>query len=186
MLVVMGVWLIVSPLALLYSMPGMAVSVVCGVVVLMVGLVAVKKSDYKAGLNYFSLMLGAALAVWGIAGAVLGMGAGLNEVVSGVLVAVFSYAATRFTSAYGNARFYDRGGVEMVDLKDLRIKDNTILMKANLLQSMPSTIYVRPDEVWKVLNMVTFDLIKGLPGYLIAGYRTCKEQEREAKAKAQQ
>ena len=68
----------------------------------------------------------------------------------------------------------------MVDVKSLRLKDDTILMKAMLLQSMPSTVYVRPDEVWKVLTMIPFDLIKGLPAFLIQGYRTCKLQEKEA------
>lgn len=180
-LVLMGAWLIISPIILFYPMPGMAVSIVFGVIALIIGVVVVKSAEYKPSLNYLGIVVGVGAIIWGIASAVLGMGAGLNEVVSGILIAGLSFVATRFTYAYKNARFYDRGGVEMVDLKDLRIKDGNVLMKANLLQSMPSTIYVRPDEVWKVLTMVSFDLIKGLPAYLLAGYKICKEQEKAAK-----
>ena len=59
----------------------------------------------------------------------------------------------------------------MVDVKSLRMKDDTILMKALLLQSMPSTVYVRPDEVWKVLTMIPFDLVKQLPAFLVKATR---------------
>ena len=68
----------------------------------------------------------------------------------------------------------------MVDVQSLRMKDGTILMKALLLQSMPSTVYIKPEEVWKVLTMVPFDLIKQMPVFLYQGYKACKTQDNAA------
>lgn len=107
-------------------------------------------------------------------------GAPVNEVIFGLLAALVAFGATRFTTVYDGASFYDRGGAPMVDVKSLRMKDDTILMKALLLQSMPSTVYVRPDEVWKVLTMIPFDLVKQLPGFLVKGYKDCRAQQKEA------
>ncbi len=72
-----------------------------------------------------------------------GLGAGLSEIIVGALVAALSFGATRFAHTYAGASFYDRGGAPMVDVQSLRMKDGTILMKALLLQSMPSTVYIK-------------------------------------------
>ena len=69
----------------------------------------------------------------------------------------------------------------MVDVQSLRMKDGAILMKALLLQSMPSTVYIKPEEVWKVLTMVPFDLIKQMPVFLYQGYKACKSKGDAAK-----
>ena len=95
----------------------------------------------------------------------------MSEIIVGALVAALSFGATRFAHTYAGASFCDRGGAPMVDVQSLRMKDGTILMKALLLQSMPSTVYIKPEEVWKVLTMVPFDLIKQMPVFLYQGYK---------------
>ena len=62
----------------------------------------------------------------------------------------------RFTTG---ASFYDRGGAPMVDVQSLRMKDGTILMKAFAVAvDAVDGLYASPEEVWKVLTMVPFDL----------------------------
>ena len=46
---------------------------------------------------------------------------------------------------------------------------------------MPSTVYIKPEEVWKVLTMVPFDLIKQMPVFLYQGYKACKSKGDAAK-----
>lgn len=175
--IVLGAWLIISPLLLRYAMPGLAITMCVGVATVVLGASAFSAKAYRPVVNYVIAFCGAATAVWGVAALAAGMGFGVNEIVSGLLVAMLSFAATRFRGTYAGASFYDRGGSPMVDVQSLRLKDGDILMKALLLQSMPSTVYVRPEEVWKVITMVPFDLIKALPGYLYRGYRICKQEE---------
>lgn len=183
---VLGAWLVVSPFFLGARGAALVATMVAGAVVLALGVAAMKQKEFKPTLDWAIVALGVVLVVWGIVGWAMGLGSGLNEIITGVLAAGLAFVATRFTTTYSQASFYDRGGAPMVDVKSLRMKDDTILMKALLLQSMPSTVYVKSDEVWKVLTMIPFDLIKRMPKYLISGYKTCKAQEREAAAKAAQ
>ena len=177
---VLGAWLVVSPYLLGTRGVALAIAIAAGAIALVLSIVAIKQEAYKPTLDYVLCALGIALALWGIVGWIAGLGAGLSEIIVGALVAALSFGATRFAHTYAGASFYDRGGAPMVDVKSLRMKDDTILMKALLLQSMPSTVYVRPDEVWKVLTMIPFDLVKQLPAFLVKGYKDCRAQQKEA------
>lgn len=177
LIAVLGAWLIITPYPFGSHGVALAVAMAAGAALLILGICAFRQKEYKPALDYAIAAIGAALAVWGVIGAVMGLGSGANEVLVGLIAAALAFIATRFTTTYKTASFYDRGGAPMVDVQSLRYKDGDILMKALLLQSMPSTVYVKPDEVWKVLTMVPFDLIKQMPGFLYRGYKICKEQE---------
>jgi len=180
-LIVLSAWLIVSPLIFGYEMIGLISHVAVGVLLLVVALVAAtRKKEYKPAINYLSLLLGILCVVGGIITLVMGMGFGVNAIISGLLIAAISSVATRFTKVYKGASFYDRGGAPMLDLESLRVKDGNILMKALLLQSMPSTVYVKPEEVWKILTMIPPEFLFAMPKYLYTGYKVCKEQEAKA------
>lgn len=181
LLAVFGIWLVISPFLLSYAAPGLWVGAALGLIVLVLSIVVVRRESCPRCVDYVLAVLGVCLVAWGVVGLFANLGgAGANEIIVGALIAIIAFVATCFSVPYKGASFYDRGGAPMVDVKSLRLKDDTILMKAMLLQSMPSMVYVRPDEVWKVLTMIPFDLIKGLPKFLVQGYRTCKLQEKEA------
>jgi hypothetical protein len=181
MLAVLGCWLTLSPLLFGYDwLPDLAVTSTLGLIVFIVALIAVLQKEYKAGLNYLLLVLGIVSILVGIVALVLGWGVGTNGIITGALVSTIAFVTTRFTPAYEGATFYDRGGATMVDLKSIRIKDGDLLMKAMLLQSMPSTIYVRPDEIWKVITMLPAEVIFAIPKLLITGYRLCRQGEKTA------
>ena len=178
---VLGAWLVVSPYLLGTRGVALAIAIAAGAIALVLSIVAIKQEAYKPTLDYVLCALGIALALWGIVGWIAGLGAGLSEIIVGALVAALSFGTTRFAHTYAGASFYDRGGAPMVDVQSLRMKDGTILMKALLLQSMPSTVYIKPEEVWKVLTMVPFDLIKQMPVFLYQGYKACKSKGDAAK-----
>lgn len=174
---VLGAWLIITPYPFGTRGVALIIAMAAGAAILLLGVLAFKQKDNKPGMDYAAAVVGIALAIWGIVGAVMDLGSGANEVLVGLIAAGLALVATRFTTTYKTASFYDRGGAPMVDVQSLRYKDGDILMKALLLQSMPSTVYVKPDEVWKVLTMVPFDLVKQMPGFMYRGYKMCKEQE---------
>ncbi len=176
MVAILGVWLVITPYLFESRAVALAIAMTAGAILAILGIASAKQKEYKPAMDYAACALGVALAVWGIVGWALGLGAGLNEIIVGAFAALLAALATRFTVTYDAASFYDRGGAPMVDVQSLRMKDNTILMKALLLQSMPSTVYVKPGEVWKVLTMIPSDLIRSLPGFLVAGYKECKAE----------
>jgi hypothetical protein len=79
---------------------------------------------------------------------------------------------------------YDIYGNPMAQITKITIKDGNIAAKAILLGSMPSTMYMRPEEVWKVLGMISLETILGMPRFLLTGARRANAQA--AKAKRQQ
>jgi len=63
----------------------------------------------------------------------------------------------------------------------ISFKKENIAIKAILLGSMPSTLYVRPEEVWKALSLVDESVIWHLPAFLYQGWKLARQQAREAK-----
>ena len=173
--IVFGAWVLLSVPLLGCASAALAVDLMAGALIVVLAGASTGMKEYNPGCDWALVFVGCAFAVWGIADAAASLGgAPVNEIIFGLLVALVAFGATRFTTVY------DRGGAPMVDVKSLRMKDDTILMKALLLQSMPSTVYVRPDEVWKVLTMIPFDLVKQLPAFLVKGYKDCRAQQKEA------
>lgn len=174
--IVFGAWVLLSVPLLGCASAAPAVDLMAGALIVVLAGVSTGMKEYNPGCDWALVFVGCAFAVWGIADAAASLGgAPVNEIIFGLLVALVAFGATRFTTVYDGASFYDRGGAPMVDVKSLRMKDDTILMKALLLQSMPSTVYVRPDEVWKVLTMIPLrprqaaprvprEGLQGLPG----------------------
>lgn len=179
--IVFGSWVLLSVPLLGCASAALAVDLMAGALIVVLAGASTGMKEYNPGCDWALVFVGCAFAVWGIADAAASLGgAPVSEIIFGLLVALVAFGATRFTTVYDGASFYDRGGAPMVDVKSLRMKDDTILMKALLLQSMPSTVYVRPDEVWKVLTMIPFDLVKQLPAFLVKGYKDCRAQQKEA------
>jgi len=57
----------------------------------------------------------------------------------------------------------------MAQITKLSYKKHDLWAKAVLLGSMPSTMYMRPEEVWKMLGMISFETLLGMPKFLLIG-----------------
>lgn len=51
-----------------------------------------------------------------------------------------------------------------------------LLFKANLLGTMPSTIYVKPENVWELWQMIPFSVMLSLPGMLLKGRKEARKK----------
>lgn len=179
---VLSGWLLVSPFLLRYddtasSAYAIGAAAVCAVVAL------AGASTGRTGPSRLTMALGALLAAWGLVACFMPNAAGPNELITGLLWSGLSLLTSKIHPA-DEMVAYDIYGNPMATITRITIKDGNIAAKAVLLGSMPATMYLRPEEVWKALGMISWDTIVGLPRFLITGARRANSQT--AKTKVQQ
>lgn len=169
---VLGGWLIVSPFVLGYSSAiGIGASAIAGVLVVALA-VANSRLLLEQRLSLALLGLGVVLILWGIGGAIAGVASGWSEVIAGALVAVAAAVILPFQVAAEKVVSHNRNGGELATFTQIRVKDNNILVKSILLGSMPETIYMRPEELCKMVAVMDPAVIFALPRLLYAGWKS--------------
>lgn len=176
-----GVYLAITPLLNGYAVLGIGVDLALAVLTVALGaLLFAGKAEKPAATGL--VVLGVLTVAWGVCEAIgfLGYRGGSTEILLGAFVAVAGYAPTLFMVEHdGKPRMFNDTGSELALVKKITVKDGELRVKANLLGSMLATIYVRPDELVKTVTMVNFEVIKALPGIILAG----KKQLSEGKGK---
>jgi len=169
----LAVWLLVSPFLLRYSdNANIAVAVIAALVGGAIAVLAAGKDiSWPAKII---LGLGAVLFIWGLVGIFHASNAGLNELLVGLLWGGIALVITQIQPA-AEMVAYDVYGNPMAQITKISFKKDNLVAKAILLGSMPSTMYIRPEEVWKVLEMISFETLLCLPKFLITGAKRVKE-----------
>jgi phytoene dehydrogenase-like protein len=81
-------------------------------------------------------------------------------------------------------KLFDNTGTTMVEVYELAHKGENIVMKTNLMESMPTDVYVRPSEVWKLLGLVfKWEIISFIPALLWKAWRQRGKDDTAAAAK---
>lgn len=167
---ILAIWLIVSPFLFGYAPAAIAVSACIGVVLAIAGF-AMTKQRTKAALAKLGVALGAVSIVAGIVFLVL-YGQGVNLIVVGLLAACVDIAALPFMVEAKEAKFFNKMGSDLARVTTVKTgKTGDITAKVVLLGSMPETIYVRPQELIKMLALMDDSVIKGIVGYIVRGYK---------------
>jgi hypothetical protein len=110
--------------------------------------------------------------------------AGFNELIIGLLWAGLAFIISKIQPAVEMVA-YDIYGNPMAQITKITFKDGNPATKAILLGSMPSTMYMRPEEVWKVLGMLSFETLMGFPKFLMVGARRVNAGEAKDKKEQQ-
>lgn len=58
-------------------------------------------------------------------------------------------------------------------------KKGNLLAKTVLLGSMPETIFIRPEELCKLLSLMDFKVVAKLPGMLYEGWKQNRASSKE-------
>ncbi|MFH2043951.1 MAG: hypothetical protein ABIK92_02265 [Pseudomonadota bacterium] len=74
-------------------------------------------------------------------------------------------------------KMYDSYKNVMMDISSLKRKGDDIVMKGTLMGTMPSTIYVKPEEVWNAIKMLSWSIISYLPMMIIKGWRVSRRSK---------
>lgn len=70
----------------------------------------------------------------------------------------------------------DKYGNVMVVGTAIEKDGDNLLIKANLLGTMPATIYVKPENVWELWQMTPFSIVLSLPGLLLKGRKLSRKK----------
>lgn len=179
----LAVWLLVSPLLLRYmDIASIAFAVVAALACGVVAVLAAQKD--ASGPAKIIVGLGAVLAVWGLVGIFLPNGACLNELIIGILWSGIALVINQIQPA-AEVVAYDVYGNPMAQITRISFKKDDLVAKAVLLGSMPSTMYMRPEEVWKILGMISFETLLGMPKFLITGAKRVNVVNGKAKTDEQ-
>ncbi|WP_211162017.1 hypothetical protein [Aromatoleum petrolei] len=66
---------------------------------------------------------------------------------------------------------FSKEGVEMVEVKSIQRKDDTLVMKGKVMGSMATTILIRPEDCWQALRLLGWRTLLRMPLILFRGYR---------------
>lgn len=78
-------------------------------------------------------------------------------------------------------RMYDLHNAEVMDMTSLEWDEETkqLIAKGKALGGMPLTMYIRPDELWKAKDLISWKIVSHMPGMLLRGRKMCKEASRQ-------
>lgn len=68
----------------------------------------------------------------------------------------------------------------MVGIDRVYPKNGKIAIDGNVMGTMPGTFYFRPVDLYKMVKMVDWNLIKAVPGILKQGKKEFKSESKDA------
>lgn len=120
-------------------------------------------------------VLGFALFAWAVPiSRLLGVSSGCHEAIIGLAWLCLALLITQlFVFPFGSA--YDKSGNALTTISNIHVKGEDIVVKAVLLGTMPTTIYMRPEEVWKLLPLIDASVIWRLPVIFYRGLKRTRQ-----------
>ena len=158
-----GLWLIIAPWVGWYSdaLPQYFDTSI-GLIILAFALVQISRGEQKPRvkpIDIVSFFLGVALVLAGIFwtgryGVVIRVG----EILCGLLIILPSWIAWHLPPP-STAKMFSREGQPMLEVQSLTFDQKGLGIKGKLMGTMPSTIYLRPEELWKLLALVPIQIV---------------------------
>lgn len=68
-------------------------------------------------------------------------------------------------------KLYDRYGAEMMHVKSLERNGEDLMMKGKMMGHIPANVYLKPEELWKSLKLLSWSMIWYMPFMLFKGWR---------------
>ena len=75
-----------------------------------------------------------------------------------------------------STKMVDLHGNVMMEIMSLERKADDLVMKGKMMGTMPGTIYLKPEEAWNGLKILSWQVMRYLPLYLFRGW--CRRQRK--------
>lgn len=66
-------------------------------------------------------------------------------------------------------KMFTKEGIEMMDVRSIDRDGENLVMKGKMMGSMNTAIYLRPEDVWQALRLLSFRILLRLPLTLVKG-----------------
>jgi len=67
-------------------------------------------------------------------------------------------------------KMFTKEGIEMMDVKSIDRDGENLVMKGKMMGTMYASIYLRPQDVWQALRLLSFSTVLRLPVILFTGF----------------
>lgn len=74
-------------------------------------------------------------------------------------------------------KMFDSYGNSMVDIVTLTREDDDLVVEGKIMGSMPGKFYIRPEEVWSAIKLLSWSVVIYMPIMLIKGWRRSKRSK---------
>lgn len=166
---VLGGWLVAAPLVLGHATSSTwYIDPALGLVTITLAAAGVRWSNASIA-AWLVALVGLVLVVVGFSGLIGSPSARLDEGLVGLLLALLGLIATQLTVPT-SAVAVDKDGRPLSEIMTIRRKGDLVAMRAKLLGSMPATIYITPEELWKVVGLIDAGVAFALPRLLVVGW----------------
>ena len=80
----------------------------------------------------------------------------------------------RLLALGGPVRLYTKDGVVLLEVSKISLEGSDILMRGKVMGTMSTNTYIRPEELWGMLGLVSVRLVAYLPLLLFRGWKRRK------------
>jgi hypothetical protein len=77
-------------------------------------------------------------------------------------------------------KLISKDGIEMMDIRSVERQGEVLVVRGKVMGSMPTTIHLRPENLWEAWQLINWRLLLALPGLLLTGYRRSKAKDSKA------
>jgi hypothetical protein len=68
-------------------------------------------------------------------------------------------------------KLLSKDGVEMMEIRSVIREANVLVIKGKVMGSMPTTIHLRPEDLWQAYRLLSWRILLALPVLMLKGYR---------------
>lgn len=67
-------------------------------------------------------------------------------------------------------KMFDMNGAVLMDVASLERRGDDLVMKGKMMGTMPATIFIKPEEIWKAKSLLSWSILWYLPIIVIKGW----------------
>jgi hypothetical protein len=107
---------------------------------------------------------------------------GWSSLGAGIVVALLSGLVTQISPLPITFTFVTSDGGMLMETSSISYADGSILLKGKVLGSLSTNAYLKPEEVWKALSLISLSVVTHLPFFLWRGWQASRRRAKELSA----
>ncbi len=76
-------------------------------------------------------------------------------------------------------KLVDGNGGTIMQIKTMKRQDERIVVRGMAMGGMPMTAFVKPEELWSIFHLLTWDIVKYLPVMLWKGFQRSRSLKKK-------
>ncbi|NBJ14245.1 MAG: hypothetical protein FNP40_01460 [Dehalobacter sp. 4CP] len=74
-------------------------------------------------------------------------------------------------------KMHSKEGQVLVDVSKIWCEGQDLVMKGKLMGAYSMNIHLKPEEAWSILKLLTWGVIRKMPGYMFRGWRKSRQKK---------